>query len=134
MRCFPTNLCIFTVASMTLLLTGCSFATGPGTILGEHVELDAKKGTTSGAHRSSTSRTSHSVHSFGGWTPTYYHDRLMFFDDMGQPFFYSGKTRVYVSNSSPQYSVARDNWRRNQYAYDRWHAVYHKPRFQRSRR
>jgi len=117
-------------AVVALLLTSCSFSTAPGTILGPHVGRDADPTakTTPAAH------TSHRAKAFGGWTPSYYHDRLMFYDDMGQPFFYAGNKRVFLSNSSPQYSVARDQWQRNQYAYDRWHAVYHKPRYLRSRR
>lgn len=130
MKIFPSNFCTVTAAVLTMLVTGCSFSTSPGTILGPPVARKASPA----SRKTAAVRTTHRVRAFGGWTPTYYHDRLMFYDDMGQPYFYSGRSRVFVSTSSPQYSVARDHWRRNQYAYDRWHAVYHKPRYRRSRR
>ncbi|PKN25638.1 MAG: hypothetical protein CVU65_08120 [Deltaproteobacteria bacterium HGW-Deltaproteobacteria-22] len=134
MKCSSQTPSYFAAAAAVLLLTGCSFTTKPGTILGPHVEQDAGPRTHAAAHKHSESHNADRVRSYGGWTPTYYHNRLLFYDDMGQPYFYSGSTRVYISSSSPLYSAARENWRKNQYAYDRWHAVYHKPRYKRSRR
>lgn len=130
MKIVPSNFCTYTAAVLTVLVTGCSFSTSPRPLLGPPYVRNAS----SASRKTPTARSSHRVRAFGGWTPTYYHGRLMFYDDMGQPFFYSGSTRVFMSTTSPQYSVACDHWRDNQYAYDRWHAVYHKPRYRRARR
>ncbi len=91
------------VASTTMFLAGCVVTARPAT-----VSVSA---------------------SYGGWTPYYYNGYLVYFDNIGRPYYYYGGRITYVPNSWVHYNVALAGWRSNRVAYNRWHTRYHAPRY-----
>jgi hypothetical protein len=56
-----------------------------------------------------------------GYEPVYYDGALVYYDDVGRPFYYVGGAVVYVPATSPRYAFYVDHWRRYGTQYRRWY-------------
>jgi len=57
-----------------------------------------------------------------GYEPVYYDGALVYYDDYGRPFYYSGGASVYITPAMPNYGFYVDHWRRFGPYYHRWYA------------
>ena len=57
-----------------------------------------------------------------GYEPQYYDGYMVYYDDVGRPFYYANGVRVFVSTGSPYYAGYVAHWRAQRPAYTRWYA------------
>jgi len=59
-----------------------------------------------------------------GWDPQYYDGYLVYYDDVGRPFYYLNGAVVWIPMTSPFYARFHDYWVGHPGAYRAWHARY----------
>jgi hypothetical protein len=59
-----------------------------------------------------------------GYEPPTYDGYVVYYDDYGRPFYYSGGAVIWVAPSSPYYIGYVNHWRMYGPAYRRWYAIH----------
>ena len=59
-----------------------------------------------------------------GYQPMFYDGYLVYYDDVGRPFYYVNGSVAWVPPTSPFYVGLVEHWRVHGPAYGRWHARY----------
>lgn len=57
-----------------------------------------------------------------GWEPQYYDGYVVYYDDVGRPYYYSRGARIFISTGSPYYPRYVRYYRTHRPAYLRWYA------------
>ncbi len=57
-----------------------------------------------------------------GYEPQYYDGYVVYYDDVGRPYYYNGDRTVFVSPNVAIYGSLVGHWRVNRAAYGRWYA------------
>ncbi len=68
-----------------------------------------------------------------GYEPQFYDGYVVYYDDVGRPFYYVNGAVVWVSPTSPYYGGLVHHWRYHYPAYRRWY-TYHGYRYRAYRR
>lgn len=59
-----------------------------------------------------------------GWQPQYYDGYVVYYDDVGRPFYYVNGAAVWIPAASPLYARYYGYWRAHPHAYSHWSAHY----------
>jgi hypothetical protein len=59
-----------------------------------------------------------------GYDPQFYDGYVVYYDDVGRPFYYTDGAAVWVPVGSPFYAGLVNHWRMHRPAYNSWHAHY----------
>ncbi len=57
-----------------------------------------------------------------GYEPAYYDGNLVYYDDVGRPFYYVSGGVVWIAPSAAAYPTLTAHWRSRPYAYRAWYA------------
>ena len=57
-----------------------------------------------------------------GYEPVYYDGNLVYYDDIGRPFYYGGGGVVWIGPAAPVYPRLTAHWRTRPSAYRDWYA------------
>ena len=56
-----------------------------------------------------------------GYEPAYYDGAVVYYDDYGRPFYYSGGAALYITPGMPRYDFYVNHYRRYRPYYHRWY-------------
>jgi hypothetical protein len=59
-----------------------------------------------------------------GYEPMYYDGHIVYYDDVGRPFYYGGGAVIWIPATAPLYGVYVSHWHRYGPAYRGWNAHY----------
>jgi hypothetical protein len=59
-----------------------------------------------------------------GYDPQFYDGYVVYYDDIGRPYYYVDGTQVWLSVSSPAYGSLLNYWRVHRAGYPRWYSYY----------
>src|SRR5262245_4086362 len=57
------------------------------------------------------------------YEPAYYEDNIVYYDDVGEPYYYVDGRIVYIPRSHPRYGIYVSHYRTHRDVYIRWHAA-----------
>ena len=58
---------------------------------------------------------------YAGYEPVYYDGALVYYDDVGRPYYYANGATVYITPGMPRYDFYVDHYRRYGTGYRRWY-------------